>query len=130
MYTISKEFHFSASHILRDMPEGHPCGRLHGHNYIVVVVLADRALDSKGFVQDYGDLKPFKEFIDNALDHKHLNDLPPFCNEKDRSECWGWNPTAENIARFIYNTFKPQFPMLKRIGISETPKTMAWYEED
>ena len=39
MYRISKEFHFSASHQLTDLPADHQCARLHGHNYIVVVEL-------------------------------------------------------------------------------------------
>ena len=37
MYIISKEYHFSASHQLHDLPEDHPCHRLHGHNYVVEV---------------------------------------------------------------------------------------------
>ena len=40
MNTISKEFHFSASHQLFGLKEGHPCGRLHGHNYIVKIFLS------------------------------------------------------------------------------------------
>lgn len=39
-YEITKEFHFSASHQLDYLPEGHQCKRLHGHNYIVKVTLA------------------------------------------------------------------------------------------
>ena len=39
MFSISKQFHFCASHIIEGVPEGHPCGRLHGHNYVVELVL-------------------------------------------------------------------------------------------
>jgi 6-pyruvoyltetrahydropterin/6-carboxytetrahydropterin synthase len=43
MYTITKQFSFSASHVLDHLPEGHPCARrLHGHNYIAELVLAPK----------------------------------------------------------------------------------------
>ena len=124
MYTISKEFHFSAAHHLLGLRKGHPCGRQHGHNYIIVVELQSETLNEHGFVQDYGELTPFKDFIDNTLDHKDLNDLPPF-----DENLGGTNPTAENIAKLIYDIFKPNFSTLHRIGVSETPKTMAWHKE-
>ncbi|WP_189267921.1 6-pyruvoyl trahydropterin synthase family protein, partial [Streptomyces fuscichromogenes] len=58
MFTITKEFHFSASHVLDQLPSWHPCARMHGHNYIVVLELsaADDALTPPGFVRDYRDL--------------------------------------------------------------------------
>ena len=75
MYTITKQFHFSASHVIEGLPDGHPCARLHGHNYAVELVLEAPALDRIGFVVDYGDLKPFKRLLDDELDHRHLNDV-------------------------------------------------------
>ena len=69
MFRISKEFHFSASHQLHGLPEGHQCARLHGHNYIIRVTLASETLNEVGFVQDYGDLKPIGKWIDETLDH-------------------------------------------------------------
>lgn len=116
MYRISKQFHFSAAHILSQLPEGHPCSRLHGHNYIVEVVLESEALDHNSFIVDYNDLYPVKEYIDATLDHRNLNDILPMAT------------TAENIARFLFDRFKPEFPALKKIKVSETPKTWAEYE--
>lgn len=75
MYRIAKEFAFSASHIIDGLPEGHKCGRLHGHNYRVVLYLTAVELDDVGFVIDFGDLKPFKQLINDELDHRHLNDV-------------------------------------------------------
>ena len=116
MYTISKEFHFSASHQLEGLPKDHPCTKLHGHNYIVIVELKSRNLNELGFVKDYRELSPIKKFIDGALDHKHLNDFLDF------------NPTAENIAKHLFDLFKPNFPQLSAISIKETDKTIAKYE--
>jgi len=118
MFIISKEFHFSASHILNGLRDQHPCARMHGHNYIVTIYLRNESLDNAGFVTDYNDLDPIKNYIDQELDHRHLNDVFPDIN-----------PSAELIAQRIYTIFKPQFPALFKIEVSETPKTKASYEE-
>jgi 6-pyruvoyltetrahydropterin/6-carboxytetrahydropterin synthase len=116
MYKISKQFAFSASHILDLLPEGHPCARMHGHNYVITVHLQASTLDKFGFVQDYKALKIVKEYIDATLDHRHLNDVLPT------------HPTSENIARFIYERFKPEIPELYAVEVSETPQTSCIYE--
>ncbi|GAA4225798.1 6-carboxytetrahydropterin synthase QueD [Actinomadura meridiana] len=117
-FLISKEFQFSASHRLDGLPEGHQCGRLHGHNYVVKVELAaaERGLDAVGFVRDYGELSVFKRWLDDEIDHRHLNDVMA-----------GRNPTAENLAYWMYERWLPLFPELSAILLSETPKTWAEY---
>lgn len=117
MYTISKEFHFSASHILDGLPNGHPCGRLHGHNYRIIIALQSDALNDVGFVRDFGELKAFKSFIDTTLDHRHLNDVLPM------------QPSAEHIARWLYEQAKPLYPELHSVTVWETEKCSAVYHE-
>lgn len=114
-YEIQKEFHFSASHQLSHLPEGHQCARLHGHNYIVVIVLGADELNKDGFVVDYGELKSFKNYIDNHLDHRHLNDV------------FNFHTTAENLAAHLYQMTKPLWDEVIEIRVSETPKTWARY---
>lgn len=117
MYKISKQFMFSAAHSLNGLPTEHPCSRLHGHNYVVTIHLKSETLTSTGFVRDYNELNPVRKYIDEALDHRNLNDiLEPL------------NSSAENIAKLIYDKFKPQFPELYAVEVSETPKTSAIYE--
>ena len=116
MYKISKQFTFSASHILDLLPNGHPCARLHGHSYVVTVHLRSEGLNEFGFVRDYRELDFIKEFIDNTLDHRHLNDI---------ISC---HPTAENIARYLFEVFSARLPELYAVEVSETPKTSALYE--
>ena len=82
-YTISKDFAWSASHVLDGLPDGHQCGRLHGHNYVARVILTSDTLDATGFVVDYGELGFVKDFIDNTWDHRHLNDAVPFTTMND-----------------------------------------------
>ncbi len=115
MNIITKKFNFSASHILVGLDKEHPCGRLHGHNYTVTVELKGEP-NKDGFVLDYNDLKPFKEYFDNKLDHKHLNDIFDF------------QTSVENMSKFIYEKFKKDFPLLSAIEMSETPKTNCRYE--
>ena len=115
MYKISKQFSFSASHILDQLPDSHPCARLHGHNYVVTVHLCSEKLNEYGFVRDYKELDFIKEFIDSTLDHRHLNDIMP---------CY---PTAENIAHCLFEIFSKKLPELYAVEISETPKTSAVY---
>ncbi|NDW10404.1 6-carboxytetrahydropterin synthase QueD [Dysgonomonas sp. 520] len=118
MYKISKQFSFSASHVLEGLPCEHPCSRLHGHNYVVTVHLKAGELDNVGFVRDYRALQSVKDYIDDNLDHRHLNDILPF------------NPTAEHLAKYLYDIFKKDIPELFAVEVSETPKTSAIYEAE
>jgi 6-pyruvoyltetrahydropterin/6-carboxytetrahydropterin synthase len=116
MYKIRKEFHFSASHVLSGLPDDHPCSRLHGHNYIVTVELCNIKLNEIGFVIDYRALEPIKKWIDDHFDHRHINDVMPL------------NPSAESMAKFLYELWIDEFPQLCAVEVSETPKTTARYE--
>lgn len=116
MYRITKEFHFSASHQLGRLPSDHPCARLHGHNYIVVVELASPNLDDHGFVRDYRELSPLKRYIDDDFDHRHLNDV------------LGHDAvTAECLARHFFDWSRERWPETAAVRVSETPKTWAEY---
>jgi len=116
MFTISKRFDLCLSHQLDGLPEGHQCGRVHGHNVMVEVVLAAEEVDNVGMILDYGELAPLREWLDNSFDHRHLND-----------EVW-FNPTAELMARHVYEWCSSRGWPVRRVGWSETPKTWAWYE--
>lgn len=117
MYKITKEFACSCSHQLHGLPETHPCSRVHGHNYVITAELKSESLNEVGFVKDYRELEPIKKFVDNVMDHRHLNDV-----------FVGHNPSAENMAKIIFDMFKEEIPQLSAISVSETPKTVARYE--
>lgn len=117
MTTISKKFYFSASHVLGGLSSRHTCSRLHGHNYVLTIYLRGIP-DRDGFVLDYRKLQPIKDFVDNVLDHRHLNDI---------FDC---NPTVENITEKIFWMFKEQFPELVAVGLSETTGTECLYEPE
>jgi 6-pyruvoyltetrahydropterin/6-carboxytetrahydropterin synthase len=115
MYRIMKEFHFSASHQLSHLPKGHQCARLHGHNYVVVVELASASLNADGFVRDYAELKALKRYIDEAFDHRHLNEVMEVAS------------TAEHLARHFYDWCAARWPETAAVRVSETAKTWAEY---
>lgn len=115
MYRISKEFHFSASHRLTHLPADHQCARLHGHNYVVEVELASATLNADGFVRDYHELAALKMHLDERFDHRHLNDVLDL------------PPTAENLARHLYDWCRARWPEVSAVRISETPRTWAEY---
>lgn len=144
-YTISKDFHFSASHTLDGLDPDHPCGRLHGHNYLVRLEVTSNTLNDVGFVVDYGEFRGFSDWLDANLDHRHINDADPFNragamsvpsrtnpDRTKRSRRTG-NPTAENMARVLFGVAQLTVQALLppdatiRVGVSETPKTWAWF---
>jgi 6-pyruvoyltetrahydropterin/6-carboxytetrahydropterin synthase len=117
MYTISKRFCFSSSHKLDHLPEGHNCRHCHGHNYIAEVVLQSEKLNEHAFVRDYHELAILKEYIDSRLDHSHLNDIFDF------------EPTAENIAKHLFDFCKKSWPETVAVRVSETSNTWATYSD-
>ncbi|OSQ39743.1 6-carboxytetrahydropterin synthase QueD [Thalassospira mesophila] len=116
MFRITKQFAFSASHVLGGLSADHPCARLHGHNYIVEVELQAETLDSRGFVRDYRELTPLKRLIDDEFDHRHLNDVLGHDHA-----------TAENLAKFFYDWARNRWDEVSAVRVSETPKTWAEY---
>jgi 6-pyruvoyltetrahydropterin/6-carboxytetrahydropterin synthase len=116
-YTITKDFGpLCLSHQLLGLAEGHKCGNVHGHNVTVRVVLVSPDLDAHGFVVDYGDLAPLKDWLWAEFDHCHLNGVVDF------------QPTAENMARHIYEHAVREFGWpVASVGWSETPATWALY---
>jgi len=92
MYEVSVDESFAAAHNLRNYKG--KCENLHGHNYKVRVTLAGQELDPTGLLYDFVHLKQVIQGVIRSLDHKYLNELPPFDVR---------NPSAENIARHIYD---------------------------
>lgn len=120
-YRIGKTFSFDAAHQLGGLPEGHKCSRLHGHTYTVEIILSAIELHPPGFVTDFGDLAPVKNYLDNHLDHRVLNDVLPM------------EPTSENIARHLAEWFTQHVEAglpgrLEAVRVAETPSSWAEFE--
>ena len=87
---IAKTFKFSAAHFLPHVPDGHPCKRMHGHNYTVEVRLEGPISETDGWVLDFQRIKDVVKPLVDELDHRTLNQV-----------CGLENPTAELIAAWF-----------------------------
>ncbi len=99
MYELTIEGDFAAAHNLREY-QGE-CENLHGHNWRVQVQVTARELDRLGMVLDFRELKSALKEVLGELDHRYLNEVPPF----DRQ-----NPTTENICRFVAERLASALP--------------------
>ncbi|MGB9802613.1 6-carboxytetrahydropterin synthase QueD [Desulfofundulus sp.] len=124
MYQLTVIKRFSAAHRLVNY-QGQ-CARLHGHTWTVEVSVGGRELDSCGMLIDFRNLKELVGKIVEELDHSYLNDLNPFNRQN-------FNPTAENLARYIFYKLKSQLPSnltVNEVRIWESPDVCASYRED
>ncbi len=110
MYRITVENDFSSAHQLREY-DG-KCSSLHGHNWRIQLTVRTRELDSQGISIDFGPLKRVLAGLVERFDHVDLNKTPPF----DKL-----NPTAENIARTIFELAGRELPA----GV-EADKVVVW----
>lgn len=110
---IWKEFTFESAHFLPNVPEGHRCGGMHGHSYLVRLTLEGSVDESTGWLMDFADIK--KRWKSLPLDHVVLNDIPGL-----------ENPTSENLARWIYDQLLGSLPGLS-VEIYETRTCGAQY---
>jgi 6-pyruvoyltetrahydropterin/6-carboxytetrahydropterin synthase len=113
---IYKEFTFEAAHRLPNVPEGHKCGRLHGHSFKVSVHVEGDLGKETGWVLDFGDIKAAFKPIFQSLDHYYLNEIPGL-----------ENPTSEVLATWIWDRLKPELPLLSKIVVNETCTTGCAY---
>ncbi|MBR4748299.1 MAG: 6-carboxytetrahydropterin synthase [Abditibacteriota bacterium] len=118
MYEIYIEQHFNAAHYLRGY--NGPCSSLHGHSYKTGLVFKLDSQDDTGISFDFVEAKRIAAGTMDYLDHTCLNDLEAF-KEK--------NPTAENIARYIYDSIKREVPELWSVSVWESATTCATYYE-
>ena len=110
MYYVSKRMEIAACHKLNLSYES-KCANLHGHNWIIIVYCKAEKLNEDGMVMDF---KHIKQKIHGYLDHGNLNELLPF------------NPTAENIAKWIVT----QFPECYKAQVQESEGNIAVYFDD
>ncbi len=91
MYEVIKTLEISAAHKL-NLDYESKCTNLHGHNWKITVYLRSETLNENGMIMDFTHIK---REISDLLDHKVINDVVPF------------NPTAENLAKFVVDTLAP-----------------------
>lgn len=91
-YKLKTITEFASAHTLRDYPGA--CSRMHGHNWKVELEVIASSLNKVGMGIDFKEMKKVAKEVGGLLDHRYLNELEPFTEI---------NPTAENIAAYMYH---------------------------
>jgi 6-pyruvoyltetrahydropterin/6-carboxytetrahydropterin synthase len=112
-WTLRVRDKFQAAHFLREYRG--KCEKIHGHTFQVEVAIDVRELDATGLGIDFTLIKA--KLAAALPDHSLLN------------EVYNFNPTAENIARQLYEALKEMFPV-KEVTVWESEDASATYSED
>ncbi len=124
MFEVMIERNFSSAHQLRGYRG--KCENLHGHNYRIEIYARGRELDKTGLLVDFVELKAAADEVVNYLDHRNINELPPFDEEL--------NPSAENLARYILERVSARVgderAQVYKVRCFETPTSVATYQLD
>jgi 6-pyruvoyltetrahydropterin/6-carboxytetrahydropterin synthase len=131
MFRVSREIDFCYGHRLLNY-DG-KCKYLHGHNGRAIITIESATLDERGMVLDFSDIKNVvSTWIDEKLDHRmllHKTDpaVPLLQKMGEPLFLMDQNPTAENIARLIFEfTASRGFPIIE-CQLWETPRCFATY---
>ena len=106
---LAKTYRFEAAHWLPHVPDGHQCGRPHGHSYEISVHVEGPVGEHTGWVMDFGDISAVVKPVVAQLDHRCLNDVPGLKN-----------PTSESLARWLWEKVRPDVPLLSAVTVRET----------
>lgn len=124
MHEVMIEMSFSSAHALRGY-QG-KCENTHGHNYRVEIYARGRKLNNIGLLIDFKDLKAATRKVVDYLDHKNINELPPFDAEI--------NPSAEEMAAFFLREVGSQMnddrAQIYKVRVWETDTCAATYTID
>jgi len=124
MFEVMIERNFSSAHQLRGYKG--KCENLHGHNYKIEIFARGRELDKIGLLVDFVELKAAADEVVQYLDHRNINELPPFDEEL--------NPSAENLARYILERVAARVGdervQIYKVRCYETPTSVATYQVD
>ncbi|AUZ84103.1 6-carboxytetrahydropterin synthase QueD [Methylophaga nitratireducenticrescens] len=122
-YSLKILADFASAHTLRDYPGD--CRRMHGHNWKLEVEVTANTLNQHGMAMDFKTIKIATRELAKTLDHRYLNEIPPFDEI---------NPTAENIAQFFYqhlsDTLNTDTARVSGVTVWETDRACVKYSED
>lgn len=119
MFRLSVETMISAAHYLNQY-EG-PCSTVHGHNWKIIIEVQSDILNDTGMVIDFKDLSDMAGETAARFDHVTLNNVEPFNRI---------NPTAEHMARYIYEEMQKKLPAhvaMSKVSVWETEKYLVEY---
>lgn len=122
-YQLKVVTEFASAHTLRNYPGA--CSRMHGHNWKVELEAVTSQLDDVGMGVDFKVMKQAANEVGDELDHQYLNDLKPFTEI---------NPTAENIAAYMYKEISTRINSdtikVTALTLWETERACVRYSEE
>ena len=115
-YELKQHFQIESARFLPKLPPEHPCSRMHGHSFKIILTLLGDLDPAIGWVIDYNDIQKAVKPLLEQIDHRVLNEVPGL-----------ENPTSELLAKWFYDRAKPSLPLLVKVSVLETPSTECSY---
>lgn len=128
-HSVTKQIAFCYGHRLMDYVG--KCQHPHGHNGLLEIEVSSQALDARGMVVDFGEIKAaVKAWVDDNLDHQMLlrkDDplVPVLQGMNEPMFLMDGNPTAENIAKIVFEQAAKQGLDVAKVRLWETPDSYA-----
>lgn len=113
---VWRRYRFESAHQLPNVPEGHPCGRMHGHGFEVILHV-NQSLGDHAMGVDYDQIDKCWDPIHQDLDHACLNDIAGL-----------ENPTSESLATWLWQRLKGELPQLSWVTVYETVTAGCHYD--
>ena len=114
--TIVKSISFESAHWLPNTPINHKCHKMHGHSYICEIHVSGEVQKNHGWICDFAEISEAFAPLHALLDHQILNEIAGL-----------ENPTAENIAKWVWDKLYDNVKGLSTIVIHETPYSRCIY---
>lgn len=115
-FELKQHFQIESARFLPQLPKSHPCARLHGHSFKIILTLTGDLDPNLGWVIDYNEIQAKMKPLLEQIDHRVLNEVEGL-----------QNPTSELLAKWIFDRAQPALPMLVKVMVAETPSTECTY---
>lgn len=116
MFELKQHFQIESARFLPHLPKEHPCSKMHGHSFKIVLTLVGDLDPKIGWVVDYHEITKIMKPILDQLDHKVLNEVSGL-----------ENPTSELLAKWLFEKIRVNLPQLRCVSIMETSNTECRY---
>ncbi|AHI06128.1 6-pyruvoyltetrahydropterin synthase [Bdellovibrio bacteriovorus W] len=115
-FELKQHFQIESARFLPHLPKEHPCSRMHGHSFKIILTLVGDLDPKIGWVIDYNDIQAAMKPLLEQIDHRVLNEVEGL-----------ENPTSELLAVWLYERARKVLPQLTKVTIAETPLTECSY---
>jgi 6-pyruvoyltetrahydropterin/6-carboxytetrahydropterin synthase len=115
-FELKQHFQIESARFLPKLEKTHPCSRMHGHSFKLILTLIGDADPSLGWVMDYNEIQEKMKPLLSLIDHRVLNEVPGL-----------ENPTSELLAKWVFERAQTTLPLLARVTVAETPNTECSY---